>query len=131
MDKIKWRSSWKASTSRRKQRKYSLNAPLHIKHKLLGCHLSGELRKKYKRRSIPVRSGDRVKVMRGQFRGKTGKVTDVSPRKCRVYVEGMEKVKKDGTKSLYPFHPSNLMITELNLDDKQRAEALGRSAEAI
>lgn len=118
--------SWKSSKQPRKQRKYVYNAPLHIKHKLLSAHLSKTLREKLKKRSIPVRKGDKVKVSRGQFRGKEGKISKVMLRKSKVYIDGVEIIKKDGTKVFYPLHPSNLIITELNMEDKRRREALGR-----
>ena len=118
--------SWKASKQPRKQRKYAYNAPLHIKRKMLAANLSELLKDKYKKRNIPVRKGDKVKVMRGQFRGKEGKINRVFLKKTKVYIEGIEIIKKDGTKTPYPIHPSNLMITELNLDDKYRKEALSR-----
>ncbi|MEK6835561.1 MAG: 60S ribosomal protein L26, partial [Nanoarchaeota archaeon] len=35
-------------------------------------------------------------------------------------------VKLDGSKVYYPLHPSNLMITELNLNDKKRKAKLER-----
>ena len=46
---------WKSSKQPRKQRKYIANAPLHIKIKLTGVNLAKELRKKYQKRSIPLR----------------------------------------------------------------------------
>lgn len=119
-------TSWKSSKQPRKQRKYVYNAPLHIKHKLLAAHLSKTLREKLKKRAIPVRKGDKVKVSRGQFAGKEGKISKVMLRKSKVYVDGVEMIKKDGTKVFYPLHPSNLIITELNMDDKRRREALER-----
>ena len=39
---------------------------------------------------------------------------------------GIEVAKKDGTKAFYPFEPSNLLITELSLDDKKRVRSLER-----
>lgn len=118
--------SWISSKQPRKQRKYRANAPLHLKRKFMGAHLSKELREKYSKRSIVVRKDDKVKVMRGQFKGHVGKVERVDVKRCRVYVRGMEIAKKDGTKSFRPIHPSNLLITELNLGDKKRVEALKR-----
>ena len=88
----------------------------------MGCHLSKELRGKYKKRNITIRKGDSVKVLRGQFKGKTGKIDRVEIKKSKVYITGIEVVKKDGTKALYPIHPSNLVITDLNLEDKKRME---------
>jgi hypothetical protein len=36
----------------------------------------------------------------------------------------VEYTKKDGTKKMLPLNPSNLMITELNMDDKLRQKIL-------
>jgi large subunit ribosomal protein L24 len=110
---------WVSSTQPRKQRKYRFNAPLHIRSHFLASHLSKELRSKYGTRSIRVRSGDDVKVMRGQFSGRTGKVERIDMAYTRVYVTGVDQVKRDGTRKLYPLNPSNLMITKL-VDDKRR-----------
>lgn len=122
--KNEWSSSWKASTQPRKQRKYRHNAPLHTKQKFVSVHLSKDLRKKHGKRNIMVRKGDTIKIMRGQFTGKTGKVIKVDLKKSRLHIEGIENIKKDGTKKPYPMQPSNLMITELNLEDKLRQEKL-------
>lgn len=113
-------TNWKASKQPRKQRKYRHNAPLHIKRKFFGSHLSKELRQKHGIRSISVRKGDKVKVMRGSFRGKTGNVERLNSKNIKAYITGIERIKKDGSKVLLPIHPSNLMIIELNLDDKKR-----------
>lgn len=124
--KTKFSSSWVKSKQPRKQRKYRYNAPLHIKQKFVGAHLSKELHKKYSKRSMNVRKGDSVKIMRGQFKNKTGKVEEVNLKKTLTYVSGIEIAKRDGTKARFPIHPSNLMITELNMDDKMRTKILGR-----
>lgn len=121
-----WSKSWKSSKKPRKQRKYVYNLPLHIRKTLLPAHLSKELRKKYNKRSASVRVGDKVKILRGQFKKKTGKITKVDLKKIRINIEGIENVKKDGSKVPYPLHPSNVMIIELNLDDKKRKKVLER-----
>ena len=43
-----------------------------------------------------------------------------------MYINGVEMVKKDGTKVNYPIHPSNVVLNELNLDDKMRQKILER-----
>jgi large subunit ribosomal protein L24 len=126
-----WSKSWKSSKKRRKQLKYIKNAPLHIRKNFIASTLSKELRKKYTKRSIGIRKGDKVKVMRGQFRKTTGKVSDVDTRRARIHIEGVDFVKKDGTKVQYPVHPSNVMITELNLDDKRRKKSLERAVKGV
>jgi len=119
-----WSKDWNSSKNPSKQRKYRHKAPLHIKQKLMGVHLSLELRKKYGTRTITVRKGDEVKILRGQFRKKTGKVSEVKLKRGKVFVDGIEHVKKDGSKALYALNPTNLMITELILDDKKRKSKL-------
>jgi large subunit ribosomal protein L24 len=118
----KFSKAWIASKNPKKQRKFVYNAPLHLRTNLVVSHLSKDLRKKYGRRGLRVRVGDKVVVMRGQFRRKSGKVERISTGKCRAFITGIETVKKDGSKALYPIHASNLMITELNLGDKRRVE---------
>jgi len=122
--KKKFSKKWKSSKQVRKQRKYLANAPLHIKRKFLSSNLSKELRKKYGRRSFELAKGDLVKVMKGSFRGKTGKVNRVDLKKGKVTIEGIQRQKKDGTKVEVYFNPSNLQIQELNLSDKKREESL-------
>ena len=119
-------STWKSSKKPRKQRKYRLSAPLHIKQKFVQSHLSKDLRKKYGKRSIGLRKGDKVKIMQGQFKKHEGKIEMIDLKKTRVFVNGVELTKRDGTKRLFALHPSNLMITELNLEDKLRQKALER-----
>ncbi len=115
-----------SSKNPKKQRRYRLNAPLHIKQKFVHSHLSKDLRKKYGKRSIGLKKGDKVKVMIGNFKRFEGKVESVDLKNTTVYVSGVEVTKKDGTKKLLGLHPSNLIITELNLDDKFRQKHLER-----
>ena len=125
--KNKFSKHWVSSKQPRKQRKYIANAPLNIKHKFLAAHLSKDLIKKYKKRSMPVRKGDTVKIVRGQFKKKAGKIEKVLLKRTRVYIENIQNVKKDGSKTYIPVHPSNLIITELNLEDKERQKILQRN----
>ncbi|HEV3284168.1 MAG TPA: 50S ribosomal protein L24 [Solirubrobacteraceae bacterium] len=46
------------------------------------------------RRPLKIRSGDQVQVIGGKDRGKSGRVLRVEPRKQRVYVEGLNMVKR-------------------------------------
>jgi len=124
--KKKFSKNWISSKQPRKQRKYRYNAPLHIKQKFASANLSKELRKRYNKRSLIIKKGDTVKIMRGQFKGKTSKVNMVSLKKTKIYLENISLVKKDGTKVFYPINPSNLQIVELLLDDKERKKILER-----
>ena len=126
--KKKFSNSWKGSKQIRKQRKYRANAPLHKISKMLSSHLTKELRKKYGKRSFPIRKGDEVKVLRGEFKKKTGKVSEVNVKKQIVAIEGIQRKKKDGTKVNVLFHPSSLLIQSFALEDKKRINALNRKA---
>lgn len=120
-------NKWKSSSQPRKQRKYQANAPFHTKHKFLSAHLSKSLREKHGKRSLPVRKGDEVLVMRGSFKKKKAKVSAVNTKRTRIVLENIQRSKKDGTKVNVYFHPSVLQITTLNLDDKNRIQVIERA----
>lgn len=118
--KKKFSKHWKASSQRRKQRKYRINAPLHLKGKFLSARLVADLREKHKAKTARVRMGDKVRVLRGQFKGHEGKVERVDVQNSKVYVNKVEIVKKDGaTKVPYGINASNLMITDMESDKKR------------
>ena len=122
--KKEWSKSWNSSIQTRKQRKYVYKAPLHIKHRFLNASLVKELREQYNTRSVPVRKGDTVKVITGSSKGAEGAVSKVSLSNVRIFVEGVDVSKANGSKVLYPIHPSNVKITKLDLSDKRREEKL-------
>jgi len=64
--------------------------------------------------------------MRGQFKKHEGKVDRVDLKKSLIFVSGVESTKRDGTKRPLALNPSNLMITELNMEDKQRQKIMER-----
>jgi len=109
-----------------KQRKNFFNAPLHKKRKWISAHLEENLLLKYDKRSTPVIKGDTVKVMRGSYRGHEDKVAHVNVNRGYVEVEGLTITKADGKKIAKHLHPSNLLITKLNITDKRRREKLER-----
>jgi len=61
------------SSQPRKQRKSRYQAPLHLRNKLLGAMLSEELKEKHKIKTVPVRLGDTVRILRGDKRDTEGK----------------------------------------------------------
>ncbi|MAG52930.1 MAG: 50S ribosomal protein L24 [Nanoarchaeota archaeon] len=129
--RTKFSKSWKSSKNPRKQRKYVANAPLHIKRKMLASRLSKELSKKYSRRSVGIKKGDVVKIVRGNFKNHSGKIDKVLTKKFKVHIEGIQNLKRDGNKAFYPLHPSNLIITELNLEDKKRQKIFDRTKKNV
>ena len=112
-----------------KQRKKLYQAPLHKRYKIFSAPLSPELKKSHNTNSIPVRTGDTVRIMRGDRKGFEGKVSRVDRIKYRIFLEGVTREKVDGTTTPVPIHPSKVMIIRLNLDDKWRREILKRKGE--
>jgi large subunit ribosomal protein L24 len=115
-----WNRSWARSVQPRKQHAYVRNAPVHALGDFIAGHLSKELRAKHKRRSLRIRVGDKVKVMRGTYKNKSGKVERVNVKAQKIYITGVEVTKRDGSKAMYPVHPSNILIQELDMSDKRR-----------
>ncbi len=126
--KKEFSTHWNSSKQPRKQRKYNYNAPLHIRHKFLSAHLSKELRQKYGKRNLPLRTGDEVLIMRGSFKKKKAKVVSIDLKDTFVGLENIQKTKKDGSKVNIPFRPCVLQIVSLTMDDKERVNAANRKA---
>lgn len=115
-----WSKHWKNSKKPRKQRKYQANAPHHQQKQFLNAGLSDNLTDKVGTNTLPVRTGDHVKVLRGDFSGKQGEVSDVNRETHKLYVEGISRETVSGSKTQIAVDPSNVMLTQLNLDDDQR-----------
>ena len=122
--KSKFNKSWNSSVQPRKQVKFRANAPNHIKRKFMAAPLDKPLREKYGRRSIEVRKGDEVKVMRGKFAKKLGKVGVVDVTHTRIQIDGLQRAKKGGEKLETWFNPSNVKIVGLYEDDSRRMKNL-------
>ena len=107
-----------------KQRRAIYQARGQQRRKLLAAPLSDELRTTQGRRSYPVRKGDTVKIVRGDFAGVEGKVNDVDTTGRRLFVEGVSREMTSGTSTNVSVHCSKVMITKLNLDDKWRTDSI-------
>ena len=94
----------------RKQRKALYNAPAHARGKHLSASLSKDLREKVGTKSLPVKAGDKVRVLRGDFKGHEGEVLTVDYGSYKVTIEDVTLAKPDGTSTFLPVDPSNLMI---------------------
>ena len=109
----------------RKQRKALYNAPAHTRGKHLSATLSKDLRANLGRRSLPLRSGDKVRVLRGDFKGHEGEVLSVDYGSYKVTVEEVTLSKPDGTATFLPVDPSNLVIIDADLKDNRRIKNKG------
>ncbi len=111
----------KLSKNKNQQTHRAMN---QILNKQICASISKDLRKKYSRRSIRIMTDDTVKVMRGEYKGLTGKVTKISTETSGVAIEGNKKEKLKGEKIDVYIHSTNMIITSLNIDDKWRLKIL-------
>jgi len=111
------------STQPRVQRKRLYEATVVQRHRLLGAHVDPDLAGKSKLhlpRALPLRQGDVVRVMRGSFRGKEGKIVSVDSKHGTAVIEGITIEKTDEKKVPRPIHASNLMILKMDDTDPWR-----------
>lgn len=78
--------------------------------------------------------------MRGKYKGREGKVTQVYRKKWVIHVERVQRDKSNGASAPIGIHPSNVVITTIKLDTDRRAilerkdrkkNASGREGESI
>jgi large subunit ribosomal protein L24 len=91
-----------------------------------------------------VKKGDQVEVISGNFKGSSGKILEVLPRKQRVLVEGVRLIKKHLRKSQDnpsgkiaeregPIHISNVKLVEAGAktDKKTKKEKPKKAEKAV
>jgi large subunit ribosomal protein L24 len=95
---------------------------------MVAVHISKELRAKLgtARRSIQAHKGDKVKILRGDHKGHTGKIFEVDIANLKVYVEGATSRTAKGVEKLVQLDPSNLVLLEGEFV-KDRLAAVNRS----
>jgi large subunit ribosomal protein L24 len=122
---------WIGSKRPGKQRKYRAEAPLHLRKKFVSINLSKELRKKIGKRNIPVKKDDKVKILRGKYNGKTGKILEVLLKKSKVIVDGINVTKRDGSKANVKLEPSNMQIIEMAERKKKPEKKINKESKEI
>ena len=80
----------KPTKMRNRQTYRALNQDIN---KQICAPLSKDLRKKYSRRSVRIMVEDAVKVIRGEYKGITGKVSKISTDNKSIAIEGNKKEK--------------------------------------
>ena len=99
-------------------------ALFNVSSKQLSSQLSKDLQKKYNSKTVRVVKGDTVKIVRGEFKGVDGKISRLFNEKNSVAVEGIKKEKTKGDKFDVYIHTSNLLVTDVNTEDKLRVAKL-------
>ena len=86
-----------------------------------------------------VKKGDQVEVIAGNFKGSSGKILEVLPKKHQVLVEGVRIIKKHLRKSQDnpsgkiaeregPIHISNVRLVEGGSKSEKKKEAAKKTA---
>ena len=119
--------SHQIASKRRTQRKRQLAAPSSIKRRLMSCHLSKTLRAEHKLRALPIKRGDEVKILKGKFKGRGGKVVQVYRRRNVIHVDKIQREKQNGQTVFCPIRPSYCVIEKL-LNNKDRKKTIDRRA---
>ena len=101
-----------------------------VASKQISAPISKDLRKKYSRRSARIMIDDTIKVIRGEYKGITGKVSKISTESNSIAIEGNKKEKLKGDKIDVYIHTTNVMITALNTDDKWRLKILEKKSKS-
>jgi len=109
------------SSSRRKSRKAHFAAPSSIRRKIMSAPLSKELRNTYNTRSLAIRKDDFVRIVRGTYKGREGKVTQVYRKKWVIHVDRVQRDKSNGATAPIGVNPSKVVITTIKLDKDRRA----------
>ena len=132
-----------------KQRKAAFNAPIHIQRKRLRARLLTDDTTFVGIRSVTVRVGDTIEILRGDYshpnsvktdtRGKrqgqkrgrsgaSGVVIRINSKKGWVFVEGLTLTKADGKDEAVAIHASNIVVTKLDEGDPVRLANLAARA---
>merc|ERR1711976_779984 len=108
------------SRDRTKNRAAHFKAPSHIRRILMSTRLSRDQRAKYNVRALPIRKDDEVRIKRGIYKGRDGKVICVYRKKWVVPVDRITREKANGAVVQIGLNPSNLEITKPKLDKHGR-----------
>jgi large subunit ribosomal protein L24 len=104
--------------------------PKHMTERMLRSPLSRALREKYGRRNVRVIAGDTIKVMRGEYSGIEGKVEKVNMKRGSLAIEGIQREKVRGGNVKVEINSTNVVVTDLDLDDKLRLALIQRIHES-
>ena len=118
------------SNQPRKQRKALYNRSNYQKSKLFTTRVADFLRDEYGIKKLPIRTGDQVRVIKGEFRDFEGEIIEIVPNQ-RVKVKECVFEKTDGTQFHPAIHISNVIITKFKDERKMdpwRASMIERKA---
>jgi large subunit ribosomal protein L24 len=113
-----------------KSRKEMYDMPMHKAAKQVAAHLDEKLQKELGRRSITLRKGDTVKVLRGSFNGKEGKITSVDRGARKIFIEKLIIKKSNGKEIPVKVDASNVLVIDIDRTDRKRTAKKEKSKES-
>jgi len=114
-----------------KQRKRMHEGGLHTKRKQLVAPIDKKLVTEVGKKKILIRKGDTVKILVGKHKGKSGKIEKVDYTKCKVYIKDIKCKNNKGQEKLIPFTASNLILTEVVLNDSLRIKKTSKTPKKV
>ncbi|MFA5930977.1 MAG: 50S ribosomal protein L24 [archaeon] len=112
-----------------KTRKALYEMPMHKKAKEVASHLDEKLQKEFNKRSITIRKNDVVKIMRGAFKGKEGKITEVNRKSNKIFIEKIVTKKSNGSERQVPIDASKVLVIDIDRTDRKRTAKKGKDSE--
>jgi len=113
-----------------KSRKEMYNMPMHKAAKQVAGHLDEKLQKELGKRSITLRKGDTVKVLRGSFNGKEGKITAVERKARKILIEKLIIKKSNGKEIPVKVDASNVLVIDIDRTDRKRIAKKNKAKES-
>ena len=127
-----------SSKQPRKKRLARYTAPYHRRHREMAAPIDRGLRERQMDRgfmyprSMSVRKGDRVMIVRGEGKSKSAtRIAKVDRKARKIYVEGFTYFKSDGTELQRPIDASNVVIINPDWSDMKRRKLLTRVNESV
>ena len=127
-----------SSKQPRKQRLARYTAPYHRRHREMAAPIDRGLRERQMSRgfmyprSMSVRKGDRIMIVRGEGKSKSAtRIAKVDRKARKIYVEGFTYFKSDGTELQRPIDASNVVIINPDWSDMRRRKLLTRVNESV
>lgn len=100
----------------RKQRRVLRHLKNHQVSKMFTAPLDEALQEVYGIKRLPVRVGDTVRIIKGEFDGIEGKVLTIQKRNRKLAVEEATLQKRSGENYYVPISVSNIIITKFETD---------------
>lgn len=100
----------------RKQRRALQKVKNHQVSKLFTAPLAESLQEVYGIKRLPVRVGDSVRIIKGEFVGIEGKVNSLNKKTRKLIIEEATQQKRSGENYFVPISVSNVLITKFETE---------------